>query len=322
MPTDTQPINIFFNLFTALFSAVGLMICLFFFLIAVAIFIWWLYSNFYSEKIYATIVGIRAYQKDTSIEDGKETKTKPYDMYSPLLLCKFSNGAVANGKLSSSQNWIPEKWIIGRKIRVAKSKDMDNFSETAGSILFLSSLAIAFAASAFAYSIKINIYVIAVFGVFLLHFLFKLYRSGFLGKFCDFIANHRWKELEQRLPSSRKAFFQRKKEEEKATDWHKLSPEEVSGILAKQYNSFFSVTLPFMLIASIGMITTAYYNFGNKFIHLYMDNISVLDMANKNPSEFAIAASLTIFGILIFTQITAKAISLFLKKNSSQQQIF
>jgi|CXWL01.1.fsa_nt_gi hypothetical protein len=322
MTTDAQPIDIFFNLFTALFSAVGLTICLFFFLIAVAIFIWWLYSNFYSEKIYATIVGIRAYQKDTTIEDGKEIKTKPYDMYSPLLLCKFESGAVANGKLSSNQNWIPEKWIIGSKIRVSKSQGMDNFNETAGSILFLSSLAIGFASLAFAYSIKINIYVIAILGIFLLKFLFKIYRNGFLGKTYDFIVNHRWKELEQGLPSSRRAFFQRKKEEEKNTSWYKLSPEEISGILEKQYNNFFRGTLPFMLILSSGMLAIAYYKFGKKLVHSYMDGVQIIDIAHKNPTEFAMASSLAIFGAFIFLQITTKAIRLFSKKNATQQRIF
>lgn len=322
MQTSTQPVDVFFNLFTALFDAVGLMICLFFLLVAFAVFIWWLYSNFFSAAAHATIVGIRACKKDTSIEDGTEVKVKPYAMYSPLLLCKLGSGTVVNGKLSSSQSWIPEKWIIGSKVKVIQTSDTENFNETAGYLLLLTSLAIGFSACAFAYSIKINIYTIAILGIFLLQFLFNIYRRGLLRKFYDFIIHSRWKELKNRFPADRKAFFKRKKEEEKNTNWHKLSPEEISQVLKKQYNSFFRSTLPFMLFSSIGMLATAYYKFGKKFIPLYMDNLSIFDIAHANPAEFAITATLTVFGVFTFLQITAKSIRLLRKKHSPQPLIF
>lgn len=314
--------DIFFNIFTALFSAVGLMICLFFLLIAIAIFAWWIYSNFFCEKIEATVVGIRAYKKDTTIEDGVTVKTKPYDMYSPLLLCKLPSGGIANGVLTSSQNWIAERWITGSKINVLQGADRENFNESAGYIPLLISLTFGSVACFFAYSIEINLYTVAMLGIFLLYFLFKLYRRGTLGKFYDFIINRRWKELKRKLPADKNAFLKRKKEEEKNKNWQKLSAEEISRILKRQYKSFFLATVPFLLFFSIGMLLIAYYKFGEKLISRYMDGMPILEIINKKPEDFAIASILAGVGVLIFLLITAKAICLLLKKNSPQPRIF
>jgi hypothetical protein len=322
MQDSSQPVDIFLGLFMALFSAIGLIICLFFLLMALAIFAWWLYSNIFSANVEATIIGIRAYKKDTTIEDGKRIKTTPYNMYSPLLSCKFTNGNVVNGHLSASQNWIPEKWFPGSKIKAEQTpSDLHSFNEAAGNTLLISSLVIGFAACAFAYNIEINKYTIIILSLLLLRFIYKLHKRDLLGKTYDFVVNSRWIELKKRLPQDRKSFLKRKKEAEQEKDWHKLSPDEISAILHKQHKNFFRWAFPIWLLASAGLLGVAYIKSAEKLMPLYMNGAKVPVIAQKYPLELTEAGIPIIISLLLLLQITSKALRLANKKNSFKSKL-
>lgn len=314
--------DIFFNIFNGLFDAIALMIALFFLLIAIALFSYWVYSNFFSKKAEATVIGIRAYKKNSTIEDGKTVKTTPYNMYSPLLICILANKSIANGYLSSSQNWIPEKWAIGSKMKVLQGADTDSFHEGASYIFLLIALVIGGATLSFIYSIEINIYNIAILAFFLLRLLFKLNRRGRLAKIYDFIINARWKELKKKLPANKQDFFKRKEKAKTDKEWQKLSSKEITSVLKQQSTAFFKGTLPFMLIFSSAMLALAYYIFSEKLMHNYINGSSIIEIANKNPAEFAFSSTLAVFAIFIFLQLIAQAIRLSRKKDSPQPIIF
>ncbi len=316
---NTQPGDIFSDLLMALLSAGALIFCLLFLLIAAACFALWLYSNFFSERIEATIIGIRAYKKDTKLEDGKQVKTAPYSMYSPLLSCKLASGNVVSGQLSASQNWIPEKWFPGSKIKVTQGSDANNFSETISNGLPILALVIFSGVCAVVYNININKYVIFMLGLFLLYFSFKNRRA--VGKIYNFIINARWKEFKQRLPQDRKAFLKRKKQEELGKNWQKLSSQEIYIILQKQYRNFFR-GLPFLLMISCGLLAVAYFQFTDELLTPYMSGVPISDIAHNYPSESAVFSLLAIFGIFLLLHTTAKALRLASKKNSLQPRVF
>lgn len=300
-----ENVDMVFTLFEAFFSAIGLVICLMFFLVGVFVVLWWLYTNVFSEKITAKIVGIRAYKKDTTIEDGVEVKTKPYDMYSPLLSCKLPLGAVVSGRMASSQNWLPEKWEIGKTIKVTKTSDDGVFQGAAGFIPLIIGLMIIAITASVVYSININRYSLGIVAFFALNFIRKIITKLSFVKIKDFFANKKWREARLDNPLNKKL----RKEEELEKNWHKLSSMEVAHIFAKQKQSFFKVGFLVAFIASAGMLGVA-YKIGNKFLALYLEGKEFSEIVGVNPVAFAISSGLCIVAVLISTGTIAKAIRL------------
>ncbi len=300
--------DIIITIITSLFGGIGLTMCFYVSLIGFALLAWWGYGTFFSKTAKATVTGIRAYQKDTTIEHNKEVKTTPYAMYSPILSCEAESGALSKGYLSSSQNWIPARWLIGSKIVVLEGIDPESYNEKPSNIILLIAILIFMVIFTIICSIPKNIYVYLVFAFFMMRMLIKLARIISVPKIIAYFKEKNFADIHKDIAAKRNDFkIQRKKDND--TKWETLNILQLNDLLAAQKSRFYRYTLPFMSLFAAGMIGIA-YKIGTPCLTKLARGDNIIDIAKIYTAEFTVSSVLFVCAVYILLSLVKKAITL------------